>query len=308
MKKRIYFTIVCILFLACSCSNRKSAVTEGNSAYYWRTSFVLSPAEREFIKEYGISRLYIRYFDVVMQEGDAMPNATLKFKDTLPSSVQPVPTVFIMNECMQKRDNTLANKIFKRILQISESNNINNVKEIQIDCDWTKRTEGNFLKFMEQLHALTQEKGIMLSTTVRCYQLNWQVPKADRGVVMMYNTGDFRNIKDEKPILNIDSVGGYLKYLKKYDLPLTCAYPVFKWDLLFHKENFREVLYTEDRSFLFQSDTVVRREPSLADILKAKERLQSIRKDINKEIVIFDLSDYNIKRFKDEEYKKIFAH
>ncbi|MDY6393755.1 MAG: hypothetical protein SPK52_04815 [Synergistales bacterium] len=306
MKKLLYIFIL-VLVLS-SCDNHRKSSTEGNSVYYWKTTFSLDKTKQDFISKNNITRLYIRYFDVVLRGNASVPNATIKFKSSIPDSIQVIPAIYIMNECMQSRDTSLAEKILERILQMNATNDIKNVREIQIDCDYTKKTEHNFLAFMQQLYNLCNKHKIGLATTVRLYQLSWQEPKADRGVLMMYNTGDFKNIYDEKPILNVDSVETYLRYLKNYDLPLSAAYPLFKWDLLFYENRFKEILYTEDRSFLFSGDTVVRREPTLSDILKAKTRLQQIRKDINKEIIVFDLSEYNITRFKDEEYKKIFAH
>lgn len=306
MLKRLSYILI-LLFIFLSCKNRES-ITEGNSAYYWTTTFSINKEKQEFLNKNNISRLYIRYFDVVLKDNVSMPNATIKFKDKIPETIEVIPTIYIMNECMLNRDTSLAAKILIRILQMNETNDISNVKEIQIDCDYTKKTESNFLAFMQELHTLAKQKQIGLSTTVRLYQLSWRVPSADRGVLMMYNTGDFKNFYDEKPILNIDSVESYLRYLKRYRLPLSAAYPVFKWDILFHKNEFREILHSSDTSFLFSGDTIVRREPTLNDILKAKNKLQNIRKSINNEIIVFDLSDYNITRFKDEEYKKIFAH
>lgn len=306
MKKLLYIFIL-VLVLS-SCDNHRKSSTEGNSVYYWTTTFSLDKTKQDFISKNNISRLYIRYFDVVLKDNVSMPNATIRFEDKIPETIEVIPTIYIMNECMLNRDTSLAAKILIRILQMNETNDISNVKEIQIDCDYTKTTESNFLAFMQELHTLAKEKQISLATTVRLYQLSWRVPSADRGVLMMYNTGDFKNFYDEKPILNIDSVESYLRYLKRYRLPLSAAYPVFKWDILFHKNEFREILHSSDTSFLFSGDTIVRREPTLNDILKAKKRLQSIRKSINNEIIVFDLSDYNITRFKDEEYKKIFAH
>ncbi len=307
MSKRLVY-ILLLSFILFSCKDNRKSITEGNSAYYWETVFSIDKAKQNFIAKNNITRLYIRYFDVVLQDNMPKPNATVRFKDSIPCNMEVIPTIYVMNECMRVKDTALASRILKRVIQINSTHDIKNVKEIQIDCDYTKTTENNFLSFMKQLHSLCSEHKIGLATTVRLYQLSWQVPDADRGVLMMYNTGDFKNIHDEKPILNIDSVESYLRYLKHYNLPLTAAYPLFKWDLLFYKDRFKEILHTQDRSFLFSGDTVVRREPALSDIFKAKNRLQQIRKDINREIIVFDLSTYSITRFKDEEYKKIFAH
>lgn len=108
-----------------------------------------------------------------------------------------------------------------------ETHHIENIKEIQIDCDWTKSTRNSYFAFMEELHKLTQEHNMKLSSTIRLHQLSQVPPKADKGVLMVYNTGDFRDRNEEKPILDVDVVLKYADYLSDYNLPLATALPVF---------------------------------------------------------------------------------
>lgn len=307
-----YFYILFLIIVLFSCSKQEEPKKEEiNAMYYWRTVFELSSEEKSFLKEHNVQKLYVRLFDVVWKEREreAEPNATITFKKPFPSSLEIIPVVFITNDCMKNiQDSCLADKVFERISQMILTHRIRNVKEIQIDCDWTKNSEKNYMNFMNRLHSLTNNYGITLSTTVRCYQLSWQVPKADKGVLMMYNTGDIRSKDDKKPILDVDKLGGYLKYLKNYNLPLSVAYPIFKYDILFRNDKFVGIVnYENDMSF-FDDDTIVRREPAMKDIFKTKKRLQEIRKNIHNEIILFDLSDSNIYRYEKQDYKTLFSH
>ena len=50
---------------------------------------------------------------------------------------------------------------------------------------------------------------------------------------MCYNTGDFKDFKTRNAILDTKDVQPYVKYLKKYALPLKLALPAYSWDVEF---------------------------------------------------------------------------
>jgi hypothetical protein len=72
---------------------------------------------------------------------------------------------------MYRNTDSLAQKILKRILQMDETNDVYGVKEIQIDCDWTLKTEKKYFDFLAQLRQLAKEKGLSISATIRLHQL-----------------------------------------------------------------------------------------------------------------------------------------
>ena len=134
-------SMVCIVVIMLSallmsgCQKERQSLAEGNAVYYWRTDLRLDSTERAFLKLYNINKVYCRYFDVVMSEGEPKPNATITFSDSLPEGVEIIPTVYITEDCMHERHEGLAEKIVSRIIQMNETNGISGVKEIQIDCD-----------------------------------------------------------------------------------------------------------------------------------------------------------------------------
>lgn len=94
MLKRLSYILI-LLFIFLSCKNRES-ITEGNSAYYWTTTFSINKEKQEFLNKNNISRLYIRYFDVVLKDNVSMPNATIRFEDKIPETIEVIPTIYIM--------------------------------------------------------------------------------------------------------------------------------------------------------------------------------------------------------------------
>lgn len=295
-----------LLLILCSCTS-ESAAPKVKAAYYWSTTLRMDSVRTAFVLSHDITRLYVRYFDVVNTAQGPMPNATLAFNDSIPQGVEVIPTVFITNDCMAHPQPQLGELIAKRVLQMNETNDVMNVKEVQMDCDWTISTRKNFFQVLSDMRAYLKERGVVLSATIRLHQLTQPVPPVDRGVLMLYNTGDFTDIQCEKPILDIEDVKPYLKGLRGYDLPLSAAYPLYRWHLLFRQDCFVGVMHSDDDLPVLEGDTIVVREPSLDDILTVKAQVERLRPGLNREVILYELNDYNTTRFKYDDYEKIFG-
>ena len=251
----------------------------------------------------------MRYFDVVVDDnGEPMPNATVRFKDSIPTQLEIIPTVFIVNDCMKKDVSDLPEKMLRRILQMNETHHVGKVKEIQIDCDWTGSTRKTFFSFMEKLRALAKEQGIRLSSTIRLHQLSQTPPPADRGILMMYNTGDFTQLSCEHPILDMRDVKPYLPALRRYKLPLSTAYPLYRWKIVFRNGRYIGILHTDDELPVLPGDSIAIRQPELSEILEAKEAVSKQQARANDEVILFDLNNSNITRFKHTDYEEILNH
>ena len=279
------------------------------SVYYWRTSLTTDSAQQAFIGRHRIGRMYTRFFDVVMdgQGRGALPNATLRFSGSVPSGVEVVPVVYIVNDCMVQPDTALPRKLLRRVVQMCETHGLERPRELQIDCDWTRRTRTAYFAFLDTLRRQAAAEGIQLSATIRLHQLAQPVPPVDRGVLMVYNTGDATRIDVEKPILDLRDVQPYLSRLAGYGLPLAAAYPVFRWQLLFRGGRFVDFLNGSDDPPILPTDTIVTRQPQLADILAVKQAVDAARRQPFNEIIIYDLNPFSIQRFTDNDYEAIFC-
>lgn len=275
------------------CSKQKAQdddLERCNSVYYWRTDLRLDSAEKAFLNQYNIKKVYCRYFDVVMNDGasEPSPNATITFSDTLPEGIEIIPTIYITEDCMHKPYKDLAKKIVDRILQMNETNDIKNVREIQIDCDYTSKSRTTYYKFLEEIrHHLST--AYHLSTTIRLHQLSMPAPPVDYGVLMVYNTGDPRKWEERNPILDYRDVYPYLSRLDKYPLPLATAYPVYEW--IRNIQNVR-VEHTVEAE----------------EILKVKHALEKERPGLSRSIITYHLETDNINRYKPETYEEIYRH
>ncbi len=308
MKLATYIT-ACLLALLASACGRTDGGGSRRSVYYWSTVLDIDSTKQAFIDRHGISRMYVRYFDVVAgEDGSPVPNATLRFSTGVPQGVEVVPAVYIVNECMAADTARLAGLILKRILQMNATNDIGGVKEIQIDCDWTRRTRQRYFGFLRTLRAMAAERGVKVSATIRLHQLAEGAPPVDRGVLMMYNTGDFTDISCQKPILDTRDAAPYLRHLAGYGLKLAAAYPIYSWRILFRGGRYVGIMHRDDDLPVLPGDSIVTRAPSLDDITTAAGAVGSRRPDANSEIILFDLSRQNATRFKPDDYEKIFGY
>ena len=281
--------------MTAGCNERKrEMLPEGNAVYYWRTDLRLDSTERAFLKQYHINKVYCRYFDVVMSNdsiAEPKPNATITSSDTLPDSIEIIPTIYITEDCMHQKHEGLAEKIVRRIQQMNETNDIKNVREIQIDCDYTSKSRKNYYAFLEDISHFSSliSNFSTLSTTIRLHQLSMEAPPVDYGALMIYNTGDPNKWQERNPILDYRDVYPYLKRLDKYPLPLAAAYPVFQW--------------VRDIQGVRVEHTV-----EAEEILKVKQAMEQERKDLSRSIITYHLDKDNINRYKPETYEEIYHH
>ena len=277
-----------------SCGKQRpqdESLEQCNSVYYWRTDLRLDSTERAFLKQYNIKKVYCRYFDVVMGDSSIgpRPNATISFSDSLPDGIEIIPTIYITEDCMHKPHKDLAEKVVMRIRQMNETNNINNVHEIQIDCDYTSKSRATNYQFLETIKSQLSTIHYQLSTTIRLHQLSMPVPPVDYGTLMVYNTGDPRKWQERNPILDYRDVYPYLKHLDQYALPLAVAYPVYQW--IRYIDNVR-VEHTVEADV----------------ILKVKHAMEKERNNLSNSIITYHLDKDNINRYKPETYEEIYRH
>lgn len=302
-----------LIVMLAGCRGKESTAQPRRSVYCWQTTF--SPndsAVAAFIRHKHVTHIYLRYFDVVMTNGTPMPNASVSVVGRVPKGVTVTPAVYITNDCMKAIGQShigakdLAEKILQRVGQMTSALQLGPINELQIDCDWTITTRRTYFDFLSALRDLAHKQRLQLSTTIRFHQLTQPVPPADRGVLMAYNTGDVRDINNRHPILNIADVKPYLHNLATYQLPLSTAYPVFSWRVLFHGGHFVGILHSDDDYPILPGDKILSRSADLRHILEAHQTISELRPDAHDEIILYDLQTNNIKRFQASDYEKIY--
>lgn len=234
------------------CSQKPAPGIVHTAFYHWKSS----PADARswaVLDSVGAGRVYLRLFDIDWNEGLGAP-APVGALDAkggqLPEGLEWVPCVFLTNRSLMQtpiqRAGRLAEQIVERVLADVARLQLEEVPEVQLDCDWTGSTQEAYFSLVARCRELLSASGIRLSVTVRLHQLRYPeqagVPPADRGMLMFYNMGEVRSWEEPNSILNLDAAAPYLGS-GAYALPLDLALPVFAWGVLFRDGELARLLH-----------------------------------------------------------------
>ncbi|WLD23390.1 hypothetical protein NU10_11825 [Flavobacterium dauae] len=326
MKKIWLLMLLVTLLVACAAKTEKI----NTAFYFWRTTFSLTETEQQYLKDLDVKKLYIRYFDVALQNNQAIPVAPVVFNQK-PAGYNVVPIVYIKNEVFLQNSSadSLAVKVYNYIQQINKSANVS-VNEIQFDCDWSLKSKQNYFQFIEEFKKLHPN----LSATIRLHQIKYPkktgVPDVSNGVLMYYNMGVI-SAGEDNSIYSQKTAKNYINSLQNYKLPLNIALPVFSWgvhvrgnqvtnligglrvsDLAgdqFEKISENRFKVIEDIVFkgrYLAKDDEIKIEAVSANQLK--EMMHNIKKNSKhkpNEIIFYDLNENNLKAYEKEDFKTV---
>jgi hypothetical protein len=308
----------------------------------------MSDKEKKFLKEHDVNRIYIKFFDVSSghgaSDGEAVvPEATIRFNDSVPDGIEVVPTVYITNEAMEQmqvKEDEYAERILKRVNAICRKNNIT-FRELQLDCDWTKGTRQPFFRLCEALKE-RMDSTQTLSSTIRLHQLTQAPPPVDKGVLMVYNTGNLMEMTSDNSIFSRKDIEPYLRdnRLAEYPLALDVAYPTYGWSVVFHpgenKYYFDRIMRRTDFSYcpnlkkiapnLFEATSEINFSENEAEWDKVYEKYRirverptadeilEIKKTIDRQLknkphnnILYHLDESQLSHYSENEISKIYS-
>ena len=286
-----------------------------NAIYHWKTLFNPSAEELAFIQRHDIGRLYVRMFDVALLENNQgvivpAPIATTRFKAPIPEGVEVIPTTYITLDAlkaMRGDEAYYAEVIVDRLMAMASYNECGAIKEVQFDCDWTPSTTDIYYTLCNYAEAYLESMATDLSITVRLHQLDdGHAPKADRGVLMLYNTGAVKSFKTRNSILDITDIKPYLSNAR-YPLPLDFAYPTFSWGVLFRNGVFQGLVNNPESATLGEGETLREERVSAEEILTAKEWVESALGLPFQSNIIYHLDYTELNNYSDDEISKIYS-
>ncbi|MGE3593836.1 MAG: hypothetical protein AB7G52_15260, partial [Arcobacter sp.] len=109
-------------------------------------------------------------------------------------------------------------------------------KELQIDCDWSNKTQSNYIKLLEDIKTKLNKT---LSVTIRLHQIKYYtktgVPNVDYGVLMYYNMSNITDINTKNSILDNDIAKKYHYNFENYKLKLKLALPLYSQAIQFRE-------------------------------------------------------------------------
>jgi hypothetical protein len=169
----------------------------------------------------------------------AVPTAQLNIIKPLPKGISITPVLFITNEVFEKTPpeqlENMANHVIKRLNArfFENEEDIREIAEIKIDCDWTITTREKYFTFLKYIKNAFDTP---ISATIRLHQVKYfektGIPPVDRGMLMFYNMGDLSDEHTQNSILDLETAKSYLVNFDKYPLSLDIALPIFSWGVV----------------------------------------------------------------------------
>lgn len=305
--KRIVLFVLAALILA-SCSGGDEPV---RAIYHWKTTFNPTRYELQWLRDHRVQRLYLRLFDVDVYDnddyGNAAPIATTRFLQPLPDDMEIVPVIYITNEAMGRMwGYRVAELIAERVAKMADCNGFE-LKELQVDCDWTERTRSDYYYFCRSLRECLHEKGVRLSSTVRLHQVDTTLADlpVDGKVLMLYNTGDLRSPHTENSILDYSDVKPYLRRIDASMLDsMDFAWPVFGWGVAFDA-NGRFQRLVPSSALASDTSASLREEwGRVDDIQRVQRRLPARGRHTT---ILYHLDSLNLSKYTYDEIETIYS-
>lgn len=328
MRSFLFLLWLTLLFFSCQKTQRNVQ----RSFYYWKTVYDPSPREKAVLDSLGVNTLYVRLFDVGVNEatGAVQPEGKLQWKQS-PSGRSVVPVVFVTQEALRSGDSTALDSLAARMGRLSAAltRGVTLGNEWQIDCDWSAATRERYFHLLRQLRQQPFAQGKLLSVTVRLHQLKYAgqagIPPADRGLLMAYNLGNLRDPGARNSILDNDELDRYTASAGRYPLPLDAALPLFDWYVWFSHNQYKGLVHrlespalaaggrypivsdTTIEGYAFQRGDWLRHETVPAEALAdAAGSLSRHLPGADLRVLLFDLDEHNLARYQLHELETIF--
>ena len=245
------FTTAALSLLLLSGCDRSDDLRRERGLYEWRSTAKIEDRDYRQIDSLGVTRLFVRFFDVQRGEkGEPVPRSVVRFSDEMRDDLEIVPTVYITNELMKSISSptmldSLAVQIVRKVEVMHGETGTGRMGELQIDCDWSASSRAHYFSLLASIDRALPES-TTLSATIRLHQVKYRVetgvPPVDRGLLMVYNTGEVTSPSETNSILDRPVVEEYIDNLGRYPLRLDVALPIFSWGVRFHYGRFAELL------------------------------------------------------------------
>lgn len=322
-----------------SCSNKKVKKHAERSFYYWKSVLRSSDLELKRLDSLQVNTIYLKLFDVDWDQAgkQAMPVAKLQIQDTqILRKYNIIPAIFITNECMLQMDTAqtgvTAGRIYTLVKNICQTNQIDKIQEIQIDCDWTVATAKKYFSVLTIIKQLSKTN---ISATIRLHQIKFLsktgVPPVDRGLLMCYNMGNLKNPTTKNSIIETSELKKYITNLSGYPLPLDVALPLFEWKVLFRNKAYKGLIENLPESvfsnsfvlkqngiieilkdtllagyYLKKGDLLRNEQSSLEEVLSAANEVNSKLKNTNPRVSLYHLDSLTLNKFTNNDLESIY--
>ncbi len=255
MKKILIFRFLIIVMIS-SCTN-DNTFNKNISFYHWKSKAEFNKSYQKAINITQTNKIYLHYFDIdtlyepSWNNDGVFPTYVLKSVTKDYQKFEIVPVIYITNKVFKTKDldiKDLSNRIKKLINQISETQFNKEIKQVQIDCDWTESTRGAYFELLKQL-----QNDFEINVTIRLHQIKYKkktgVPPVKKGTLMLYNVGDLKN-RQQNSILESSIVKQYINSETDYPLSLNIGLPLFSQTVITNNDNEIKIIKNTERNTL----------------------------------------------------------
>lgn len=248
---RVLFLFSLVL-IAVSCSDSPVNIERG--IYFWEndTQF-LNSDNLSALDSLKIDKLYVKIFEVDRVAGKNKPIAKSSLHlDKKHLKQEVIPCIFMLNKVFVQSSKEELDELAQNVSdltakylneKLSPSGKMN-YSEIQIDCDWSVKSQGNYFYFLRKVKTISKKK---ISCTLRLYPYKFYekmgVPPCDRATLMCYNLLNPIKNPRKNTILDIDEMSKYLDTKFDYPIQLDVALPVYSWLQCYDRDRFKGVVH-----------------------------------------------------------------
>lgn len=271
--------LIFLLFSTFACSEPSLEVKRG--IYFWENDTEsFSTGNRAALDSLKIEKIYIKVFEVDRIKGTNKPIAksSLQLDPASLENREVIPCIYLLNkvfiESSKKELDDLADNVVHLTQKFLTEKLGDRTKipfsEIQLDCDWSEKSQGNYFYFIRKVKERSKKQ---ISCTLRLYPYKFHqkmgIPPCDRAVLMCYNLLSPLKNPRKNTILDTEEMAKYLDTKFDYPIPLDVALPVYSWMQCYDGTRFKGIvkgpvepykellLHTEGLWYYMKSDTVL---------------------------------------------------
>ena len=210
------------------------------SLYYWKNNAHLTEEQKHIMNNSSIENIYLKICDFKWSE-KTKKIETPSISNIIESNKNIKPVFFIENKVFEVKSGKEFYDFFQK--KIKDFHYLKDIKNIQIDCDWTIETKDHYFSFLKYL----KQNGYHTEVTLRLHQIKHTeitgIPDVESGVLMIYNLTSPRIFNQKNSIYNANLAHAYLNgYINKYPLKIKAALPAFSWGVHFQHENIQRLI------------------------------------------------------------------
>ena len=241
MRRLTYLKLLSIFMIILTAFSCNKPIKDINfSVYYWKNNTNLTEKQKEIIKTGSIKNIYLKICDFKWSESKNKIE-TPSISNIIATNKQITPVFFIENQVFKIKNGREFYDFFEQKIKGFEY--LKDIKNIQIDCDWTLETKDHYFSFLKYL----KNNGYNTEVTLRLHQIKHPettgIPDAHTGVLMIYNLTSPRIFEQKNSIYNDQLAYSYLnEKINTYPLKLKAALPAFSWGVHFQYEKIQRLI------------------------------------------------------------------